>query len=178
MYKKILLAIDSSPTADKILMEVANVAAPGATVRVMYVMEDPVTSFTTLYGEYYDVELVREALVAEGHKLLALAKTRLHAQGIDAQTCLIDLRQRGGDIPEAIKAEGVAWATDLTILGTHGRRGVRRLLLGSVAEHFMRIADGPVLLVRSGMRALASAGISVAVSQLEPPLETDHAMGA
>lgn len=175
MYKKILVAIDSSPTADKILMEVASVAAPGATVRVVNVIEDPVTSFTTLYGEYYDVELVREALVAEGHKLLALAKAQLHAQDIDAQTCLIDLRELGGDIPEAIKAESVAMVADLVILGTHGRRGVRRLLLGSVAEHFIRIADGPVLLVRAGRSVSVSAGRDAPTRQSESPLETDHA---
>jgi nucleotide-binding universal stress UspA family protein len=174
MYKKILLAIDGSPTSDKVLTEVANVAAPGATVRVMYVVEDPVTSFPTLYGEYYDVELVREALVDEGSKLLALAKARLHAQGFDVQTSLIDLRQLGGDIPEAIKAESDAWAADLTILGTHGRRGVRRLFLGSVAEHFMRISEGPVLLVRSGERTATLVSRDAATRE-SVSAETDHA---
>lgn len=175
MYKKILIAIDGSPTSDKVLASVINVAGAGATIRVIYVVEDPIISFPTLYGEYYDVEPVREALVAEGHKLLALAKARLLAKGFDAQTHLIDLRQLGGDIPEATKAEVTAWAADLTILGTHGRRGVRRLLLGSVAEHFMRISDGPVLLIRSGERPSVSAGRSAAIMQSAPPLETDHA---
>ncbi|MEO6917743.1 MAG: universal stress protein [Collimonas sp.] len=175
MYKKILLAIDGSPTSDKVLTEVANVAAPGATVRVMYVVEDPINSFPGFYGEYYDVGLVREALLAEGRKLLAEAKIRLRAQGFDVQTSLIDLRQLGGDIPEAIKAESDAWGADLTILGTHGRRGMRRLLLGSVAEHFVRISTGPVLLVRSTELAVATAGCSATAGQSLPPLETDHA---
>lgn len=177
MYKKILLAIDGSPTSDKVLMEVANVAAPGAVIRVMYVVEDPITALPSLYGEYYDVELVREALLAEGHRLLAQAGASLSAKGFDVQTCLVDLRELGGGIPEAIKAESDAWAAGLTILGTHGRRGMRRLLLGSVAEQFMRISDGPVLLVRSGDHPALSTRRRTAAAKSAPvlPLETDHA---
>ncbi|HWX02419.1 universal stress protein [Collimonas sp.] len=177
MYKKILLAIDGSPTSDKVLTEVANVAAPGAVIRVMHVVEDPVTRLPSLYGEYYDVELVREALLAEGHKLLAQAGSRLSAKGFDVETRLVDLRELGGGIPEAIKAESDAWGANLTILGTHGRRGMRRLLLGSVAEQFMRISDGPVLLVRSGEQPAVPARRRTAAAKPAsvPPLATDHA---
>jgi nucleotide-binding universal stress UspA family protein len=41
-----------------------------------------------------------------------------------------------------------AWSADLLVLGTHGRRGPRRVLLGSDAEQILRIATVPVLLVR------------------------------
>jgi nucleotide-binding universal stress UspA family protein len=40
------------------------------------------------------------------------------------------------------------WPADLVVIGTHGRRGFHRLLLGSVAEGFVRVATMPVLLVR------------------------------
>ena len=47
-----------------------------------------------------------------------------------------------------IEHEAKRWQADLIVIGTHGRRGIRRLLLGSVAEGLTRVASKPVLLVR------------------------------
>lgn len=165
MYNKILLALDGSPTADKVRAEVINVAALSATIRVMYTMENPIPGLTALYGEYHDVEPLREALVAEGHKLLAQAKARLSKQCLNVQTRL----------PKAIKTESDTWPASLTILGTQGRRGVRRLLRGNVAEHFMRISEGPLRLVRRGEPSSVSAHRSAARLQPAPQPEMEHA---
>lgn len=54
-----------------------------------------------------------------------------------------------GKIADTIVAEADARNADLIVLGTHGRRGVRRLVMGSVAEGVIRQSNKPVLLVRS-----------------------------
>ncbi len=52
------------------------------------------------------------------------------------------------EIAERIELEAQASDADVVVMGTHGRRGMRRLMLGSVAEGLIRVASRPVLLVR------------------------------
>jgi nucleotide-binding universal stress UspA family protein len=54
------------------------------------------------------------------------------------------------DVPHAIVRDTAEWNGDLLVLGTHGRRGIARWLLGSVAARTARLVDTPVLLARSG----------------------------
>jgi len=68
--------------------------------------------------------------------------------GVTVETHLLDLTQQGGAIPDAIEHEAETWPADLIVIGSHGRSGVKRLLLGSVAEHLLRLSTRPVLLVR------------------------------
>jgi nucleotide-binding universal stress UspA family protein len=49
---------------------------------------------------------------------------------------------------DVIEEEVTRWPADVVVIGTHGRRGIRRLLLGSVAEGLTRISSKPILLVR------------------------------
>ena len=72
-------------------------------------------------------------------------------QGIEVETVLLE----GSDerVAELIARRAEEAGVDLVILGTHGRRGVNRLLLGSDAEHVARIAPVPVMLVRSTDKA-------------------------
>ncbi|SDX40746.1 Nucleotide-binding universal stress protein, UspA family [Collimonas sp. OK242] len=153
IYKKILLAVDGSPTSAQALMQIANFAAPDTTVRVVHVVEDPLTTYPMINDDFTYIELLREVSLTEGKKILATAEADLQSQGYTVQTSLLDLRGMDCDIPGAIKAEGEKWGADLTVLGTHGRRGVRRLLMGSVAEHFVRISERPVLLVHANEQA-------------------------
>jgi nucleotide-binding universal stress UspA family protein len=69
------------------------------------------------------------------------------------------------DVPEtkAVLARGVAWQEilaaiergkpDLVVMGTHGRRGLRHAVLGSVAERIVRLSPAPVLTVRAKAEA-------------------------
>ncbi|CAM2172277.1 Universal stress protein A [Burkholderia latens] len=61
----------------------------------------------------------------------------------------------GEDISDVLARAAAECDADLIVMGTHGRRGVRRALLGSVAEPLVRIADRPVLVVREGSGACA-----------------------
>ncbi|MFP3504855.1 universal stress protein [Burkholderia sp. SIMBA_062] len=56
----------------------------------------------------------------------------------------------GADISDVLARAAAECDADLIVMGTHGRRGLRRALLGSVAESLVRIADRPVLVVREG----------------------------
>ncbi|MNT96676.1 hypothetical protein D3C72_2388300 [compost metagenome] len=58
-----------------------------------------------------------------------------------------------GDIGASINEAARLWGADLLVIGTHGRRGVRRLVLGSVAEAVIRQSTTPVLLVRGEAKA-------------------------
>ncbi|SDX59753.1 Nucleotide-binding universal stress protein, UspA family [Collimonas sp. OK242] len=147
LYKNILLGLDGSPTSGRALMEVASFSAPGSTIRIVHVIEDLLTNYPSIDGDFSSVESLREAILADSKKMLFKAETDLRSQGFEVQTSLLELRDLGGDVAGAIKAEGDKHDIDLTVLGTHGRGGVRRLMLGSVAEHFVRISERPVLLV-------------------------------
>ncbi|MCG3189203.1 MAG: hypothetical protein LKCHEGNO_01489 [Burkholderiaceae bacterium] len=57
---------------------------------------------------------------------------------------------------DVVVQEALEWKADLIVIGTHGRRGASRLLLGSDAEQVLRLAPVPVLLVRDA--GLASRG--------------------
>ena len=52
---------------------------------------------------------------------------------------------------DLIEEEANRWPADLIVIGTHGRRGIRRVFLGSVAEGLARISSKPVLLIRGGI---------------------------
>jgi nucleotide-binding universal stress UspA family protein len=67
--------------------------------------------------------------------------------GVEAECELLDkVGQRLGDI---MAQEALAWKADLVVVGTHGRRGVGRVLLGSGAEEIIRLCPVPVLVIRA-----------------------------
>jgi len=94
-----------------------------------------------------DYEKFREGLNQVGRRLLAQASELAKAQGVTAETSLHDLR--GGRVADAIVEEARQSRCDLIVIGTHGRRGVARAMLGSDAENVVRSSPVPVLLVRA-----------------------------
>jgi nucleotide-binding universal stress UspA family protein len=95
------------------------------------------------------------ALVDSGRQVLAKAKSLVDKAGARADTSLIE--QFGGRASDSILAEAEKWKADLIVLGTHGRRGLRRALLGSDAEEVVRNSKVPVLLVRDRTADLPKA---------------------
>jgi nucleotide-binding universal stress UspA family protein len=79
--------------------------------------------------------------------LLKKAQTQARKQGVEATTILVETTQR--DAAGTIVAQARKRRVDLIVLGTHGRRGMLRLVLGSDAEQVVRTAPVPVLLVRA-----------------------------
>jgi nucleotide-binding universal stress UspA family protein len=91
-----------------------------------------------------------------GEKILEEGKSRAERAGVRAETVLIDnIMTR---LSEAVTDQVQAWGADLLVIGTHGRRGVDRMLLGSDAEQILRSASIPVLLVRAARGASPTSG--------------------
>jgi len=88
------------------------------------------------------------AVRRHGESVLEEALRAARAAGVDAVAALIEAGDRRA--AEAIVDEAAAAGADLIAMGTHGRRGIEHLLIGSVAEGVMRRAKVPVLLVRGG----------------------------
>lgn len=145
-YGKIVVAVDGSSTSDLALQEAIRVAGGGgATVLALYVVDNGVMLFD---AGFYDPSQIERAYVDSGKKSLEAAGQVLGAANVKFETRLVTEPAVIGDIAGSINAAAKEWGGDLLVIGTHGRRGVRRLVLGSVAEAVIRQSTMPVLLVR------------------------------
>lgn len=155
MYTHILVPVDGSPTSDRGLEEAVKLARlTGARLRLVHVVDqliyatgmDSVGAMTTNL-----IPLLREG----GEQILETCKARAEASGVPVETVLLD--SFAGRVCDLVVAEAAKWHADLIVLGTHGRRGVGRILMGSDAEQIVRLAPIPVLLVRASEVAAAQA---------------------
>lgn len=146
MFKRILVAVDASDTSGLALETALGLAAEAkAALRIVHAVD---VSNVNLGAEYLDYPQVSESLVKNGHDILATAQAKAAAAGCEADTGLVVIDSLGQRLPEAIASDADAWAADLIVIGTHGRRGLSRLFLGSIAEGVVRVASQPVLLVK------------------------------
>lgn len=149
MYRKILLAVDGSPTSDIALAEAVKLVRDGATLHVVTVADNPSLVFAAPYGIPYDTGLVAKASLESAGAALKAAMDKLSQLGVQADSKLVDLTDTlSHNIAAGLLQEAAAWGADLIVIGSHGRRGMKRVLLGSVAEEVMRTAQQPVLLVK------------------------------
>ena len=147
MYRNILLAVDNSACSRRAAEEAARMAAlMSAKVHVVYVVD---MSALFNYGGYYDPQALTDALRAEGREALAHANQAMRAAGVDDRQEIIETENISDHVETALQRYVVRCGADLAVMGTHGRRGVRRLVLGSVAERFLRFSTCPVMLVRA-----------------------------
>lgn len=146
MYKKILVAIDDSDTSACALNEAKALArCHGAQLCIAHVADE------TLMGMHHrtfsttlDLDQARQAICDAGQKLVDEAAA--DADGIKVETLLREASTRR--VSEVIVDAAKEWQADLIVVGTHGRRGIERLIIGSVAEQLVRLAPVSVLLVR------------------------------
>ena len=148
MYRRILVAVDGSATSNKAIaaaLEMASYSGGRSVVRLVHVL-DEMAYFAGLdpyAGQTYSViGLMREA----GEKILADGLAIAQSAGVQADTLLVD--HLGSHLAEAVAAQTKAWDASLVVVGTHGRRGIGRMLLGSGAEKIIRLSTCPVLVVR------------------------------
>lgn len=143
-YKRILVAIDGSATGQRGLKEAIDVAADtGARLRIIHVVDESIIA-------YADAGMSAPAIISQfveaGSALLQAALEAARRRGVAAETAIHeDLQAR---VSEIIVQDAKAWKADLIVLGTHGRRGLRRAALGSDAEAVVRNSPAPVLLIR------------------------------
>ena len=151
MYTRILVAIDSSSTAKKALAEAIALARTGGAhlCIVNAVDEGPLAQHGMGLASYIDIDKVKQDMRDASNAMLAQALDTAREAGcqqVEAQ--LIETAQRR--LADMIVETATEWRADLIVMGTHGRRGFARMLVGSVTEHVVRIATTSLLLVREG----------------------------
>lgn len=148
MSKRIFVAIDDSHTSQKALDEAIQIAgALKATLCIATAIDDgPLLQHGMGLGSYIDIEKVKDEMRQSAGALLQQAAAKAAAAGCQAEQQLIDPSPRR--VAELISEAASQWQADLIVVGTHGRRGVERMLVGSVAENLVRIATTSVMLVR------------------------------
>jgi nucleotide-binding universal stress UspA family protein len=147
MYKRILVAIDGSETAEHAFDSALQLAHDNdAQLQPLYVVDNPLMAYD---ASGYDPTILRDACVEEGQRLMADALARMKHENVAGVPRIVDVAPIGEDISERIRVSANEFNADLLVLGTHGRRGFKRLFLGSVAERVVRSASLPVLLVPS-----------------------------
>ncbi len=145
-FRHILVPIDGSPTSDKALDEAIRLAVfSGAKVTLIHVLDElsHLTDFETGV-DYLQQHVPR--LRAAGERLLASAGEKVLARSLQVECVLI--AEGPGRICEHVAEHARLSHADLIVLGSHGRRGIGRVLLGSDAEQIIRYAPVPVLVVR------------------------------
>ncbi len=147
MYQRILVAVDGSASANLALQEALKCAQKGqAQLRLAHVID------VTSSGEGQAVpETVQLATRQKGQEILEAATRQAPQIGIEVETVLLE--SHGHQFSRAIIEEATRWPAELIVMGTHGRTGLVRLVLGSVAEGVVHLASVPVLLIRSQERA-------------------------
>lgn len=147
MYQKILIPIDGSPTAAKALDSAIGLAkAFDAQLRLVHVVEE--LAYLSGYDQFggYSGELIK-AMHDNGAKMLNEGMATAKAAGVATDNMLFD--KFGARLGETVAEAAKRWGADLIVVGTHGRHGIGRLLMGSGAEQIIRLAPVPVLVIRA-----------------------------
>jgi nucleotide-binding universal stress UspA family protein len=146
MYTRILVPVDGSAASARGLDEAIELARYlKARIRLVHVVEpwvmvSPETSAITLHQ-------IAENIRSVGAALLKECEHKVTNAGIEVDTELIETL--GDSAGKCIVRKAQEVDADLIVCGTHGRRGIRRALMGSDAEYIVRRATAPVLLVRN-----------------------------
>jgi len=154
MYQRILIAVDGSPSSDLAIAQAILIAkATGAAARVVFVADD-----SELFFEFShrDPDALMEEIISFGRNVLANAARRISAEGVRCTTRLFERPVSPGRISETILFEAGNWNADLIAMGTHGRRGIRGLVMGGVSEGVVHQTNLPVLLIHSEPKNLAA----------------------
>jgi nucleotide-binding universal stress UspA family protein len=151
MYKRILVPIDGSRASNLGLAEAVRLAkSQRATLCLLHVVDESVI------GRAYDtggagLDRLLSALRESGRKVIARASAKLRKQRIRFKAVTVE--NMLGSVSDVIVRQARRQRADLIVLGTHGRRGLTRMVMGSDAEGVVRSSPVPVLLVRSPGRS-------------------------
>lgn len=139
---KILLAVDDSVFSDAAMTSIARQFRPqGTEVRVLHVVEPIAISEPPQMSPGYFPELEDQLLQAQ--KLVDQIANVLSSADFRVTSSVV-----AGDARSKILENAAEWHADLIVLGSHGRKGLQRFLLGSVSEAVARHALCSVQIVR------------------------------
>lgn len=144
LFERILVPVDGSRySLEAVLLAARLAVVHGSSLLLLHVLDEAVMQQLSRLGGR-ESDSVR-------HEMVATAKGVLHHMAREAEKCRVpvatDLKE--GTPHEVILREAEQWGADLIVMGKLGRRGVSRILLGSVAERVIEFAKLPVLLVNS-----------------------------
>lgn len=149
-FRRILVPVDGSKTAAKGMATAIEMAKEsGARLLLLHVVED----YAALISP--EAAIVADQVFAamrEGGQLTLKRITKAaESAGARPETALVEAF--GGRVADVIVDKAKKWKADLIVMGSHGRRGVNRVLMGSDAELVARLSPVPVLLVPAPGRA-------------------------
>ena len=149
MFKRLLVPVDGTRTSQRALVIALALANDqDARIHVLHVMDDsaiiPMFDPVGYLPDYFDTMI--DSLRASGKKILQGAEKLAAKSGRTVQAKLMEARGQG--VAKAILRHATLVRADLIVMGTHGRRGMSRIVMGSDAEEVVRDSKVPVLLVR------------------------------
>jgi|APIni6443716594_1056825.scaffolds.fasta_scaffold1033918_1 nucleotide-binding universal stress UspA family protein len=146
MYQRILIAVDGSDLSSQALREaIALAQSQHAALRIVHVVDEVTLNWE---GEYVDLLEIMESFRESGQRILEKAQNIAREAGMEPEAKLLEIQTFGHRISDMILEEAKNWPADLIVVGTHGRRGLHDVLLGSVSDGVAHRATVPVLLVR------------------------------
>lgn len=148
MCKRIFVAIDSSATAQLALHEAIQFARlPGMSLCIGTVLDSSLLEQNNIgMGTLIDVGEMKAGMRQAAERLLDDAVAKAKEAGLDPYRILVESSQKR--VAELIVDAAKQFDADLIVIGTHGRRGFERMVMGSVAENLVRIATTSLFLVR------------------------------
>jgi nucleotide-binding universal stress UspA family protein len=150
MYDRILVPVDGSPGTEQVAAHAADLAeTTGAEVHGIYVVDEKAVGVGAHELPPADVE---SAFRGSGEEALDRLRDVVESRDVDVEAAL-----RHGTPHRAIVDYADEVAADVIVMGTHGRSGIERYILGSVTEHVIRVADQPVLAVKLDAAAVTDA---------------------
>ena len=160
MFRRILVPIDGSAPSRRGLEEAIMLAKDQkARIGLLHVVDESIVTRTfdgTTYMPATYIDDFMRSLTTGGKRLLARAEARVGRRRVKVDIVLRETL--GRRVADVIVAEAKKWRADVIVLGTHGRGGLSRVVLGSDAELVVRESPVPVLLVRGPVtRARRSA---------------------
>ncbi|MCS6936205.1 MAG: universal stress protein [Candidatus Bipolaricaulota bacterium] len=144
MFKRILVPTDGSRGVEKAVNCATTIAlAFDSKIYLLFVTEPPALLF-----EYANVaeQSILEAINKEGKHILEKTAQQIREAGVEQVETVL----RAGTPAKVILDFVDEAKIDLIVMGTHGRRGLDRILLGSVTEEVVRLSKVPVMTVRMG----------------------------
>jgi len=148
MYKTILVAVDESDVSKSALEEAVNLAHHlKSRLTIIHVVDVALAHTSDTGLVHFDIVSFKETMLKNGQKLLNQLASIANFAGVTVETKLIE-NTDFSRVADKILEASYALKVELLVLGTHGRGGFRKLMLGSVAEDIIRAATVPVLLTR------------------------------
>ena len=145
-YKRILVPVDGSSTSNAGLREaIALAREQGAELQLVHVVDQHSLVMMGMEATVHIDEVMKD-MERAGRSVLRKGEALARKAGVKASSVLLETLT--GPAADPIVQQARKWRADVMVIGTHGRRGIRRLLMGSDAEQIVRTSRVPVLLVR------------------------------